>query len=1172
MGTSGQQLHLRLFLEGIEVPVIAVQVQANINAPATSSIQVVPTDKILELKARTMVHVFFWDYTLDMGAIHKPDTSVDPSGQHDVQDEPDTSDPLKGYKLLFCGEVVGLSMMKTPVGRQAVLQCADFSTYWDTTYQFMITYGASGNFLTESSAVWAGGNSMFNDIADGHVQQMKDYLNSRPKTPGLEDVKGIMGGIISVLEAMGGIRNQQHGVNDFFTIAELKNHLMQQIVAEQDDDTAQRLFDEKAFMDWLNRGMSSLGQLTTFRDMMKLLFSYIYYECVPNPAPRYIPGQDRKFKTVAEPVFPVAVRNKLVDLLQRTSILSGTATFDTANVSTTNSGLADSGTNQDTTNQAGFNQRTQAADLRDELKPIRNTKNLITKVRDKVDLAISVLDTVAHAAQKYTDANLRVQFRAASDYIGEALEAGGVPRAERFRKVEQSKAKVDRLYTQIFRPDCFFAAPPKCNVFFPEMYTSFNFSKNFLQEVTRLRLTTGWVFGGEAEGLLSNHYFAPSTKDIQALAKKQGNNFVRGLLPWEKFSGILPKFDTCAEINYISGRSERKLGITNTKNASPANNYAQRAANFNYFKYRFASRGCDISMKFSPWVVCGFPAAIITQPFNPSEAQIGQAIEALVKEKGKQFTAQDVGDNIREVARFVGAPTHFLGMVAGISHSVTQDGGTTNVSLTHARSHRITEDDFMSVWLTEKTKDARKVLVSTVLDADELLQKGDHRLLQFLIDATDQSSVPTFTQRQQDENADDGSGIEVSDRPTGMPDVSTQTQLAPFALLNPILPGQSANTVVIVDGQVHNDDGSTSPLRGGVQDGVLKGTRTKILEPAPYSSKLKAGSKGPKGGKIVQIQCFGDGVVSVKGSEINKTTATAKKTKSNDPKARARSKVKDDTYLFMWRKIAIWEEKLDNSPITTTIPPEEAIRPPWFSPLYSNWFIGDKIYEPFFGCGSVVDAAVFTTPGGNAVVGTSRNKQTQLLADLKAADGNNSKIAQILNNARADDLADVPDVESSIDTLAYIYGQIRQMGLDVHRFVHDYVYRPIATMENMFGSADLSYSIGGDGDTGSGNASGKVSRTTQAQQSAFPSANQRLQVDKGTSGFHSAAIAPPPINKDLLGLVDDPDRELPRLRPQGKKYPIAKSLDPRPGRREAVQSYSDSLEGGTGSLGIGLLG
>ena len=54
-------LHLRLFLEGIEVPVVAAQISINTNAPATAAVQILPLDIAQNLLPRTIVHLFFLD-------------------------------------------------------------------------------------------------------------------------------------------------------------------------------------------------------------------------------------------------------------------------------------------------------------------------------------------------------------------------------------------------------------------------------------------------------------------------------------------------------------------------------------------------------------------------------------------------------------------------------------------------------------------------------------------------------------------------------------------------------------------------------------------------------------------------------------------------------------------------------------------------------------------------------------------------------------------------------------------------------------------------------------------------------------------------------------------------------------------------------------------------------
>src|SRR6516165_3858182 len=100
-------LHLRLFLEGVEVPVISAQVSINVFAPATAAVQVVPLPQVLALKPRTMVHLFFLEEPLI-----KNGQSTRQSLASFTKDSKAADDC---YKLLFCGEVVGFSFSKTPM-------------------------------------------------------------------------------------------------------------------------------------------------------------------------------------------------------------------------------------------------------------------------------------------------------------------------------------------------------------------------------------------------------------------------------------------------------------------------------------------------------------------------------------------------------------------------------------------------------------------------------------------------------------------------------------------------------------------------------------------------------------------------------------------------------------------------------------------------------------------------------------------------------------------------------------------------------------------------------------------------------------------------------------------------------------------------------------------------
>lgn len=1172
MDAAGQRLGLRLFLEGLEVPVISAQVQISINAPATAAIQVVPSDKITELKARTMVHLFFWDYTKDNEPIPVPPdpervasdrgTTVDEAKQF-IAENPDIfaiefQNELRGYKLLFTGEIIGIVNMKTPAGRQAVLQCSDFSTYWDTTYQFFISYSPNGNFLGTSAAIWAGSDSMFDDLTAGHVSVMNEYLRSTPQTPGLTGVKGLMGGIISLLEAMGGVPNHTHGINDFFTIAELKNHILQQIVAEQNDDTAQRLFDDKAFMDWLTRGMSSLGELATFRDMMKLLFQYVYYEVVPNPAAMYVRSSKSQSKTqrvttTTKVEIPIDLIEKIVDNRQATERWSVALYTDQP-----------------------FDEDRYAKTFKSNFQKIINAPNMPKVYGNKLSQVLAWLDkiksTVNDNRQTVTTAqgikidpkpsqtfkDNRAAWKKVTEICYDVTGTNERVTSSKNRVVQVKPAEVDRLNTQVFRPDCFFAAPPKCNVLFPDQYTQFSYSRNFLQETTRLRLSVDWLFGEDSGGLLAEYHFAPSTEDIQKIAKKQGNAGIRALLPWEIYSGILPKFETIHEMNYVAGQGERRRGIKgNIVGAST--NYAQRTANFNYIKYRFAARSCEISAKFNPFLVCGFPAAIIDRPFivEPDQAlQVRQQVETT--NPNQKF--DDMSEFVKTAAKTLGAPTQYLGMVAALSHSVQQDGAATSLVLTHARTHRITDDDFLNIFSEEIAKEVQKSTISTALNTEDLLKKGDFRNLKFVIDATPQD-LDKQAQSDADAAADPidtttntDNTVSIENRPTGAPSLDSVASLTQFGTLLTPTPTDKPVKLQVQSSREAGSD-SNIPIRGHVKKDRLQGTRQTILVPDP-GGKLRVGATGPKGGKIVQIQCVSDAAIGIISQSASKKLNTSKPiTLTSDvvdeferDGQTGKLKLKTNAVstaqvTYAWKQIVIYEEVTVTQQVEKLLPVEEGIRPPWFSPLYSNWFIGDEIYTPFFGCGSVVDQSLFVSDQGAATFGTGRAQQQDVLDKLKAAGNDRKQVIQILQDAKAKSITDVPDIESSVDVLAYIYGEVRRLNLDVHRFVHDYTRRPIATMEDILGSEDLEYQVNGD----------------------------KLTIVSGTPGFHSAAIAD--VGGQLRGLVDNPDLALSRLKNGGgAKSPLSRDLDPRPGRRTKVLEYLRDINAGSGSLGIGVQG
>lgn len=1172
----GQRLRLRLFLEGIEVPVIGAAIQANVNSPATASIQVIPTDRVLELKPRTMVHLFYWDFNKDL-----PDAADQASS--------DPNQILRGYRLAFMGEMIGQAFLKTPLGRQSVLQCADFSTYWDTTYQTFISYSPNGNFLGDNSSVWAGGNSMFDNISSSHSGVLNSYLNRRPATEGLKDVKGLMGGIISLLEAMGGVPNHISGVNDFFTIAELKNHLLQQLTCEQNDDTAQRLFDSKAFSEWLNRGVTSMGELVSFRDMLKLMFHWIYYEVIPVTSPMFVKAVpptttevvSSKKSSKASLALSAPQRSAIRDWIAITNRYDGSKGVDIAIKNQVDTGevsvvvdlakqirqfLGATGSENATIPTKIVSLLTFIDDNKGSIQAVPQdftTAELIGASNKNTGGKSTKTPTRANGVGKIRDAveALYANQRTWKSFTKNLLDclnattAGS--NAPGNRKQVKTKPTLDRVQAQIFRPDCFFVPPPRCNVLFPDQYTQFQYNRNYLQEITRLRLAVGMEFiSGQGAGLLTPVYYSPPLSQIAELAKKQGNSGIRTLLPWEKFTGILPKFESISEVNYIANKRQQQLQ-QNVRGQGAS--YSQRSATFNFLKYRFAPRTLTVSAKFTPQFVLGFPGLVIDQPFILDPEMIRTAVSQASIKGLSDFNINDILKNITQLAKYFKAPTQYLGMPASVMHNIDQSGGTTNITFTHARTHRLTDDDFLQSFTAEITKKTQTQTVSTVLDAEEILRAGDFKQLRFLIDATPQDLIESTTNLEAViTNEEDGNPLDVADaepeldlRPNGAPNLVTIDQLAPavFSTPNPNFSNGSVvrptSTAFIVEDPtnqdpvqslIDNEFPNQQVIRwiGPTDRYQLKGTRTTILSPNPYA-KVKPGTTGPKGGKVSQIQLFSNSVVSVSSADVDQLVRT---NKDRQELATRRKNAGKEDRIFLWRKAVIWET-INTKTVDKPIPVEETIRPPWFSPLYSNLFIGDNIYQPFFGTGSIVDEGLFITPEGGALFGSSKD-QDEVMAEVSGADGDSVKISQILEKYQAKTIGTIPSIESAVDALSYLYGEVSRQNLDVQKFIVNYTDRPIATLEDMLGSLDLEYEVQGD----------------------------KLVKTGGTSGFHSTAVAP---FGELLGLTDNPDLQLARMQRSGKKFPLTKTLDPRPDRRAAVEAYANDF-GSAGALGVGLRG
>jgi hypothetical protein len=688
----GKPLHIRLFLEGVEVPVVAAQVSTHLNGPAAASIQVVPLDEVMKLKPRTMVHLFF---------LEKP-------AKVDAQ-----TGNLEEYRLLFTGEIVGFAWIQRSNARSVVLQCIDFSSYWDAATATSIDYGPNGDAFTQQSAFYGSNASVFDNVMNFEPNQLVEWIKQAPQTLGLQSVSGIAGGVIRILEAISGIQGSHRGVNDFFTVAELRCRILSQICAEENDNTSLNLLKEKVFDEWVRQGLQSLGGQVTFRQMMEMLFRYIYYDFVPNPTAKYDPFHSGKKHT----------SEKTRNIRQ-----IGSVTSNSTKLKAIQADLESRLRSADAAKGVASSSLTQIRTIIADLKRSLPNSPTVLKACRKLESASALLGDIAKSGSAENLFQMKDIGEAAAILTDESnTEQATVTHTT-------TDATSSRLRSHILRPDCWFAAPPRCNVIFPEHYTDLSYDRTFITEATRMLLMFYNTLVGQ-NLLFANKIIAPSIgTHSKLLTGQQAQDGYRNLMKHELHTGVIARAEW---IPNTAAPQDPASAVAQAKNfKDPKLKWGSKISLFNFFRERFASRQASISGRFNPYVVCGFPAVVIKRPYIVSHSSSDR--------RGNQDILNTIQDPT--FARANNAPSQLLGMVHSVTHAISQEGGVTSMSMNYVREHLGVDDEFIDVFT--KTKDKVKSRIRVVLNAADLIASGNEKL-SFLVKVTPQTppAVGSATKR-----------------------------------------------------------------------------------------------------------------------------------------------------------------------------------------------------------------------------------------------------------------------------------------------------------------------------------------------------------------------------------------------------------------------------------------
>jgi hypothetical protein len=560
-------LNLRLFIEGREVPIIAASVNVVPNSPATASLQIIPTDTVFLFKPRTAVHLFFFDY-LDEEAIGDD-----------------------RYKLLFSGEVTGISFTKAEQERFAVLTCLHYTNVWETTFQYYMNIGGN-NINIDGVIAQMGGvsSSLFNNVPTGGAltQTRQFFLDGATRNDlplGAPGVKGLLGGVLNLLEKIGGIvlGGKVHGaaINPFYLGYEIRNRLMDQIFIPGDnkDNTAVKLIDLPAFQDIILRDLGQGGDRLSIRQILDIVLGYIYYSFVVIPTPKYdvqgrrsatekalqsslkksrtnTPNDALKQLKIQIDKLKERASKKFVDLSINTGkvdILSdiftdkeiirllesgstSTSEFDNTYGKVTNEIAPDK---DDSVDQLIEKALARKSTIDQGIRKINGgildplSEGKVTETLTSLEFNNYAVRNLVNGSRLMDDAllllteakALEAQLAKKQASIQKELKALDLLDEKTAKQKLASVARLDRLNAIVFRPDMYFLPPPACNVLFPDLYGNISFNRNMLDEYTRVFLDTTYQMIDQNDTFLKalkSRFLAPNIPEVEGFAGGKG--------------------------------------------------------------------------------------------------------------------------------------------------------------------------------------------------------------------------------------------------------------------------------------------------------------------------------------------------------------------------------------------------------------------------------------------------------------------------------------------------------------------------------------------------------------------------------------------------------------------------------------------------------------------------
>ena len=304
-------MDIRLYLEGVRVPIRSVSVAGSESNHLQANIEIPPTPLSTSLKPRTLVHVIY-------------KTSFDSS-----------------YKLLFEGELVGITASEDTQNKSTTLVCADLTNFWDYVWLYFLNKVSPSAYADTETASFASGVSpearaQFSGISFTIPQSLLSNIVLSSFILAKSDVQRALLNILFLMAntsegAVGNIRKPR--LNQFLEKA-FRNLRLGERVFVLPDNEIKRLIDFNFSQSLLGKAVGDLGNFASLTELINRFLGFVYYNWVPIIAPSYTKRNPDKTKSTLDFYNPLNYGKGTVDggLTATTSSIADARTLDKKNV------------------------------------------------------------------------------------------------------------------------------------------------------------------------------------------------------------------------------------------------------------------------------------------------------------------------------------------------------------------------------------------------------------------------------------------------------------------------------------------------------------------------------------------------------------------------------------------------------------------------------------------------------------------------------------------------------------------------------------------------------------------------------------------------------------------------------------------------------------------------